>query len=164
MSGKIAAVVTIMLGSMVAARAADPPVPLLKEGLWESHTQSVIGKEKFVSVMKLCRTHAFDKSVRDTSKAAGENLRKRDLCGEAVISPTAGGYTSVTRCEKDKSVTTQTMTFQADTAYRLEQHRKIGGDDTVTIIEDHYVGSCPADMKPGDMLTPDGKKMNFGAM
>jgi len=34
---------------------------------------------------------------------------------------------------------------------------------TVTIIDDRFVGSCPADMKPGDAVMGDGKKMNLGA-
>jgi hypothetical protein len=65
-------------------------------------------------------------------------------------------------CDKDASDTKMTVTYQSDTSYHMEMHMKRGQSESVTIIDDRLVGRCPADMKPGDAVTGDGKKMNLG--
>jgi hypothetical protein len=40
---------------------------------------------------------------------------------------------------------------------------KSGDSESVTIIDSRYLGSCPADMKPGDTVMADGTKMSLGA-
>jgi len=39
-------------------------------------------------------------------------------------------------------------------------HVNAGADETVMIMDTKYVGSCPADVKPGDMVMSDGKKIS----
>jgi len=56
-----------------------------------------------------------------------------------------------------------TMISQGDTSYHMEQHMTTGQSKTVTIIDERYLGSCTADMKPGDAVMADGKKISLGA-
>ena len=150
----------VLVSSGIAA-ADEPQLPPLKEGLWESHTQMIIQNTKHESVLKLCRTHQIDKSVKDQTKAMGENLRKTRQCTDVVTQQSANSYSSESHCAKDGSVTKITVTFQGDTSYHMEMHRKDNQSETQTTIDDKYVGSCPADMKPGDAVMGDGKKFNL---
>jgi hypothetical protein len=143
------------------AVADQPELPPLKEGLWESHTQMIIQNSKHDSVLKLCRNHQFDKFLKDQSKSTGENLRKARQCTDTITQQSAGSYSSESHCAKDGSVTKITATFQGDTSYHMEMHRKDNQSESVTTIDDKYVGSCPVDMKPGDTVMADGKKFNL---
>jgi hypothetical protein len=161
MKTKALSAFAMLLVSIVIARADTPTLPPLKEGLWESHTQQTIKKNKTQTVLELCRTHEYDESIKASMKLAGENLRQLKQCIEKVTRRSANSFSSEMRCVKDGSVTKVTMTFEGDTSYRMEMHVKEGKSDTATIVDDRYVGACPADMKPGDAVTADGKKMNL---
>jgi hypothetical protein len=143
------------------AGADEPQLPPLKEGLWESHTQMVIQNNKHESTLKVCRTHEIDKSVKEKTKAIGENLRKSRQCTDVITRQSAASYSSESHCAKDGSVTKTTVTFQGDTSYHMEMHRKDNQSESATTIDDKYVGSCPVDMKPGDAVMGDGKKFNL---
>jgi hypothetical protein len=152
----------MLLASIAIARAEEPPqLPPLKEGLWEAHTQQIINKNKTESMLRLCRTHEYDNSIKASMKQAGENMRKSKQCTETVTRKSANRFLSEMHCDADGSVTKVTMTFQGDTSYRMEMHVKNGKSDAATIINDRYVGPCPADMKPGDAVTGDGRRMNL---
>jgi hypothetical protein len=150
----------LLLASAIA-HADELQLPPLREGLWESHTQQINKANKTDSVLKLCRTHEYDQTVKSSMKLAGENTRKLNQCTEKVKRKSANSYSSEMHCAKDGSVTKVTMTFQGDTSYHMDMHLKSGKSDTVMIIDDRYVGACPSDMKPGDAVTGDGKKMNL---
>jgi hypothetical protein len=147
--------------SIGIATAAEPQLPPLKEGLWESHTRQADSKTDMV--IKLCRTHAFDDARKASTKSAGEALRKLNRCTDVVTQKSASSYSSEMHCEKDGTVTKMTMTYQGDTSYHMEMRTKFGKSETVTIIDDRYIGRCPADMKTGDAVMADGKRFNFAA-
>jgi hypothetical protein len=163
MTNRILAAAAMLLASATIARADEPQLPPLKEGLWESHTQQKTKTNKIESVLKLCRTHEYDQIVRASVKLAGENTRKLNQCSETVKRKSANSYSSEMRCVIDGSVTKVTMTFQGDTSYRMDMHLKNGKSETEMIIDDRYVGSCPSDMKPGDAVTGEGRKMNLAS-
>ena len=143
------------------AIADEPQMPPLKEGLWESYSQMIIKNNKQASTLKVCRTHEIDKSVKERTKAIGENMRKSRQCTDVVTQQSAGSYSSESHCVKDGSVTKTTVTFQGNTSYHMEMLRKDSQSESAMTIDDKYVGSCPADMKPGDAVTEDGKKFNL---
>jgi Protein of unknown function (DUF3617) len=163
MTHRIPAAAALLLVSAALAHADELQLPPLKEGLWESHTQQNTKTNKTESSLKLCRTHDYDQAIRASMKLAGENTRKLNQCTETVKHKSANSYASEMRCAKDGSVTKVTMTFQSDTAYHMDMRVKSGKLETVTTIDDRYVGICPPDMKPGDAVTGDGRKMNLGA-
>jgi len=153
-----------MILSVGIARADELQLPTMKEGLWESHTQQRIQGKTFETSLKMCKSHELDKTMRESMKSARENILKiRQCTEEVVIRPSANVITSESHCAKDGSIIKSTVTFQGDTSYHMEMNMKTAQSETVTIIDDRYVGSCPADMKPGDAVTGDGKKMNLGA-
>ena len=159
MKARLFSSIAMMFVSIGISRANDPQLPLLKEGLLESHTQMVLNKQTTDSVMKFCSTHAIDKSM----KSVGERLKKQNHCMEVTTRLSANSYSSEMHCDKDGSVTKMTITFQGDTSFHMEQHTTAPQVESVMIMEQRYVGSCPADMKPGDAVMADGKRFNFGA-
>jgi hypothetical protein len=163
MMNRAPATLAMLLTAAAIARADEPQLPPLREGLWESHTQQTTKGNKTETVLKLCRTHEYDQTVRSSMNLAGENTRKLNQCTEKVKRRSASSYSSEMHCAKDGSATKVTMTFQDDTSYHMDMHLKKGGSEIVMIIDDRYVGSCPPDMKPGDAVTGDGKKMNLAA-
>ena len=154
-------IIGVTLASIGMASADELQLPVMKDGLWQSHTQMVIKNKKFDSAMKHCRSNELDKSM----KAGGESIRKRNKCKDIVTQQSPGNYSWEGRCEAGSlagSVTKTTMIYKGDTSYHMEQHMT-GTSESVTIIDESYLGSCPADMKPGDVVMANGTKTNLGA-
>jgi hypothetical protein len=81
-----------------------------------------------------------------------------------VTQPSANTYVEESRCAKGPnagSVTKVIYTYQGDTASHTEMHMNVGNAETVMIIDAKYLGSCPAGMKPGDLII-DGKVISGG--
>jgi hypothetical protein len=141
---------------IVALYAADPPA--LKEGLWTIHTQTVDqpGDKKTEGTRSICRNHAYDDRVRALAKSQNCKTISENASGAAA--------TSETECSAGGSVIRSkgTTTFTGDTATHSETHSSYtpafnGVSETTMIMDQRYVGSCPAGMEPGDMMTSDGR-------
>jgi len=57
-------------------------------------------------------------------------------------------------------------TFLRDTAYRTEVVGRVGptgrvAETQTTVIDGRHVGPCPAGMKPGDLILPNGLTLNL---
>jgi hypothetical protein len=73
-------------------------------------------------------------------------------------------YVEESRCAKGPnagSITKIVYTYQGDTASHNEMHMNVGKAETVMIMDAKYLGSCPAGMKPGDLIM-DGKIISGG--
>ena len=137
------------------ANAADPPE--LKEGLWSIRTQSIYspGNDKNDSTLTLCRNHASDKLADGQTKSV-----KKD-CTKDIESFQGGKLTIDMHCVVAGSVvdTKGTATYTADTSVHAENHSTyspaLGGvSESTTIMDQKYLGSCPAGAKPGEMIRP----------
>jgi hypothetical protein len=138
------------------ALAVEPPA--MKEGLWSIHTQSIDnpGNVKHESSRKICRSHAYDKEVQAKAKnLPGCKVLNENLSG--------GTFTSESECTSGQTVikTKGTTTFQGDTATHSETHATYtpalyGVSDTRIIMDQKYLGACPAGTQPGDIIQADG--------
>lgn len=151
----------VLAGLLVlsCARADEFEPPYFKDGLWQSSTSRTSDGKTTQMSMKLCQNHDTQKQEREFSAS----LRKRSQCTFKVTHPTANSYVTEDQCAAGPSPGSSskaTITFQGDTNYRMEMHRLAGSKESVMIIEAKYLGSCPAGMKPGDVVMPDGTKMN----
>ncbi|MGO9037946.1 MAG: DUF3617 domain-containing protein [Steroidobacteraceae bacterium] len=137
--------------------------PPMKDGLWETHSkQTQQGKTVFDTSVKMCQSKELTKSLQ----SSGAEFRKKNECTSAVTQPSPNTYVEESRCAKGPnagSVTKITYTYQGDTASRTEMHVNDGKSETVMIMDAKYLGSCPAGMKPGDVVMPDGKKIAVGS-
>jgi Protein of unknown function (DUF3617) len=150
---------TVLL-SLASAHAADPPD--VKEGLWSSQTQTIDnpGNKRGGGLVTICRSHAYDQYVKDLAAR---------MPGCKKLSENSSGHirTSALQCTVGNTVidTKETTTFQHDTAIHSETHATYtpplyGVSDSTMIMDQKYLGSCPAEMQPGDMKGADGKIVN----
>jgi hypothetical protein len=155
----LAAALSAGAGIGVADELKLPPT---KDGLWETHsTQIQQGKTVSESSVKMCQSKELNESMR----ANGEELRKKNECISKIAQPSPNTYVEENRCAKGPnagSVTKVVYTNQGDTASHTEMHMTAGQTETVMILDAKYVGSCPAGMKPGDLIMSDGKVISGG--
>jgi hypothetical protein len=156
-------VIAVLSASMGIAGADEFKPPPTKDGLWETHSkQTQQGKTVFDMSVKMCQSKELTKSMQ----SSGEELRKKNACTSAVTQPSPNTYVEESRCAKGPnaaSVTKIIYTYQGDTASHTEMHANDGKSETVMIIDAKYLGSCPAGMKPGDVVTADGKTISGGS-
>ena len=142
----------------VAVRAADPPP--LKEGLWSIHTvtNEQPGNKKTEGTRSICRNHAYDERVRALGKTqtAACKIHTENYSGQK--------YESESECVMQGTTihTKGTATSNGENAAHSEStttyNPAFGGISSMTMIMDQkYVGSCPAGMEPGDMMDANGK-------
>jgi hypothetical protein len=136
--------------------ADEPDLPYFKAGLWQATSSHTAAGKTTQTSMKLCQSRDTQKKDRDFSAT----LRKNSKCTYKVSHPSANTYVTENQCPAGQPTSKSTMTFQGDSAYRLEMHQTAGSQESVMVIDAKYVSSCPADMKPGDVIMPDGTKMN----
>jgi hypothetical protein len=146
----------VLLLTVALAYAADP---VLKEGLWSITTEITTqpGDKTPAGTRSICRDHAYDASMqaaeknRDTAcKVAKDEstATKREFEADCKI----GGTTAHIK---------RTVTFAGDGAAHSEMttayNPPLRGINTMTVAMDQkYIGSCPAGMKPGDFKNADG--------
>jgi hypothetical protein len=145
------------------ANASEPPE--LKEGLWSIRIQSVNnpGNKREDSTSMLCRNHAYDKSAIDLAKNIKKNCSKYDESFQG------GKYTTDMHCTVAGSIidTKGTATYLGDTSAHAENHTTyspaLGGVTESTMIMDQkYIGNCPAGARPGDRINADGSVLHTG--
>lgn len=143
------------------ALAVEPPSA--REGLWSVRMQTTDqpGNTKTDFTYKLCRNHAFDQH--------GLELAKNHKGCKVVAENVSGGiHTFESECSVAGSVvsTKAVTTFQSDAAIHSETHGTytpaLHGMTGMTIIMDQkYLGACPAGVQPGDRINADGSIMHL---
>ncbi len=154
--------VAILSAWMGFAGADELKPPPTKDGLWETHsTQMQQGKTVSDSVVKMCQS----KETTESMQSVGKEVRKKNECTSTVTQPSTDTFVEESRCAKGPnagSVTKVVYTHQGDTASHTEMHVNVGKSEIVMIMDAKYLGSCPASMKPGDLMMGDGKIISGG--
>ncbi len=139
------------------AKADD--YPARKAGLWEI-SMTVAGSPRQT---KFCIDAATDAAMYQAGmENSGIACSRRDI----VRSGPTVTIDAVCTMGQRTITTHMTTVFAGDTAYRTENKSRIeppivaGRPDSTTTQDAKWVGPCPADMLPGDMLMPNGVKMN----
>ena len=156
---------------MVTAVALTPTLtqaddlPARKPGLWEI-TGTSDRNEGASHTMKMCTDDKTQQFLSHFGDQMGKNrCSKRDVQnqGTQVITDTV--------CNVAQSqVTSHTvMTFDSTTSFTIQNHSHyepalFGKTESNSTQTGKWVGACPADMKPGDVLSPNGVKINLNAV
>jgi hypothetical protein len=152
-----AAIAAAILGNV---HADEIQPPFTKDGLWQATTSHTMAGKTNQMTLKICQDHSTQQKDRDLSA----QLRAKDQCTHTTSQPGPGVYVVEKKCTigpNAGSASKSTLTFQGDGAYRLDMHvTGKTGAESVMSIDGKYLGPCPADMKPGDTVMPDGKKIN----
>jgi hypothetical protein len=154
-----AAIAAAVFGNV---RADELQPPFTKDGLWQATTSHTAAGKPNQMTMKICQDHGTQQKDRELSA----QLRAKDQCAHTTTQAGPGVYVVEKKCTTGPnagSSSKSTMTFQGDTAYRLDMHMTSStGAESAMSIEAKYLGPCPADMKPGDTVMPDGRKISTG--
>jgi hypothetical protein len=139
--------------------AADPPP--MKEGLWSIHTVSTDqpGNKKTEGTRSICRNHAYDERVRAMA------AQKSAATCKTLSEHSAGGtITTETQCSAGGSIlkTKGVVTMSGDAAAHSETSTTYtpalyGTSETTMVMDQKFVGACPAGMEPGDTMDANGK-------
>lgn len=140
----------------LAAAATD--FPKRKSGLWEIKT-SIASMPGRTMAMQQC----IDQGTDDAMRGMGERMGKQ-ACTKNEFKRDGSRFLIESVCKLGASTATTRGVFTGDfgTGYKAELKSTydppmMGRKEESTTIEARWVGPCKAGMKPGDMVTPDGK-------
>jgi len=142
-----------------AAAIADTELPSQKAGLWETRSQQTIMGQTRDAVTKSCLSDAAQKQM----KSMADGMNKQNQCTATITHPSANTYVTESRCTGGflaGSVIRTTTVYESDSVIHQEIHTQKGSTDSVARQDSRYLGSCPADMKPGDTVLSNGMKVN----
>ncbi len=163
-SGIIRLLAPGLLASALTATLAQADVwPHRKPGLWQM-TVSMQGSPMGPMTSKYC----IDAATEDALMSMGQNAAK-SMCSknDVHVSGMTGTIDAVCKFGNMTQTSHTVVTFTGNTAYRSETHAhmvpapQFGGADHITVNEAKWMGPCPSDMKPGDMVMPNGMRMNM---
>ena len=148
----------------LAAPAVD--VPPLRAGLWEATTAAPGRGQPRPAVTRMCIDKHTQRSVLEQIA-----LAMPLMCSRYQYGMRGGRFVTDSSCTLGASTIegkTET-TFFRDTAYRMEVVGRVGPTGRVAemqraVIDGRHIGACPAGMKPGDMVLPNGLTLNVVQM
>jgi hypothetical protein len=155
-------IVSAALAGPIALAASVEDLPRRKPGLWETIITPGEGQRPPIT-NRMCLDAETDRDlIRFGMGAASEVCSKQDLS----ISGNVATIDAVCQLGPSKQTTRSTITYTGNTAYRTQVKSHfdppfLGKTDSSTSTEAKWMGPCPADMKPGDMVMGNGVKMNI---
>lgn len=138
---------------------ADTELPLQKAGLWETHSQQTMMGHTHDAVSKSCLSNDVQKQM----KSMADGMNKQNQCVSTITHPSANTFVTESHCTGGMLAGTlirTTTVYESATALHQEVHTQKGSMDALMKQDSRYLGSCPADMKPGDTVLSNGMKIN----
>jgi hypothetical protein len=112
-------------------------------------------------------TQCTDETTDAKLMQAGNDIQDQAACSKNDVTKTSSGYKISSVCKVAGSTVSSEGTFAGD--FSSEYTGDIttsfnppvfGQKGSTTTIRAKWLGACPAGMQPGDMLLPNGMKMN----
>ena len=156
----------VMLAALPALAASAVELPTRKAGLWELKMLRT-GSPAPEMTMQHCTDETTDKKMTTSlSPMAKQNCSKNDT------QKTATGYVTDSVCSFNGVTMTShsevTGDFNSGYSVKVTSHNDgapAGAPrDTDMTLQAKWLGACPADQKPGDIVMPGGFKMNVKDM
>lgn len=159
---RVALIVSAALASVIALGAGLDDLPKRKPGLWEMSTGSAENKGA-PAMSKVCIDVTTDRELMNFGLGV-----TNQLCSKREIKVTGGVATINMVCTVGNSQATShsTITYTGNSAYRAEVRAHfeppfMGKTDSTTTQQAKWIGACPSDMRPGDLVTGNGVKINL---
>lgn len=159
-----AAIAATALTLCTAAPAAGvTEFPTLKSGQWEMTTTSgAAGATPRKAT--ICLDASTQKAMLDMSAGM-----QKEMCTRMDIRRDGSKFITDAECKLGESVVKShgVMTMIGDAAYHTESSATFDPPlnkdlrETKTVIDGKYTGACRDGLRPGDMVTPTGQKINL---
>ena len=154
-----------LFGAITCTAALAVDLPKRKPGLWEM-TMHMSRADIPPQLMKFCIDAETDEALYKAGMNAGQGM-----CSRKDLQRSGDTMTTDSECTMGgtKMTTHAVTTFTGDTAYSttVQTHfdpPMMGRSESSTSQEAKWVSPCPADMQPGDMIGPNGMKMNLKSL
>ena len=156
----------VLLAALPALAASAVELPTRKAGLWELKMLRA-GSPAPEVTMQHCTDESTDKKMTtQLSPMAKQNCSKNDT------QKTATGYVTDSVCSFGGTTMTShsevTGDFNAAYSVKVTSHNEgapAGAPrDTDMTLQAKWLGACPADQRPGDIVMPGGIRMNITDM
>ena len=152
---KTRAILIVLAGLAGVAVAAD--VPHRKPGLWEMTSHSADSKGASIT-RRIC----LDRETEDLLNRQGV-AASQEACSKVEMHSSGNQFTAKAVCNMGsvKMTSEAVTTFVSDTASTTKVHTTYepalaGRSQSDTQDDAKWLGACPADMKPGDMILRTG--------
>ena len=153
----------IALAVLCATQVLAIDLPMRKSGLWEMKVTRDASGGRPPETVQMC----IDQKTDDLAQQMGANVAK-DACSKRDIRREGSKVVADSVCKIGETTATSHSVFTGgfETAYRGEIRTRYSPPladrkDSLTIIEARWSGPCKADQKPGDMIMPNGMKINI---
>ncbi len=137
-------------------------LPKRKSGLWE---MTMIG-EQTNGQPQTVTTCVEQKTDTGLTSSFGGKIPKN--CKQPTLKKSAGTFVIISLCKfSDSNVTTvATLSGDTDSAYKIDRTSTYsppnkGRKESKQSITAKWLSPCKADQRPGDMIMPDGTKINI---
>jgi Protein of unknown function (DUF3617) len=151
----------VLVALLPAKAAGAEQLPIRKAGLWEIKMVRT-GSPLPAITMQHCTDATTDRDMNGVASPTAQQA-----CSKQDLRKTATGYASDTVC----TVAGRTITSHSDvtgdfnSAYTVttvshSEGGSAGARDSTSKIEAKWIGACKPDQKPGDVVMPDGRKVN----
>ncbi len=157
---------TVVLFLVPAVSIADD-FPQRKAGLWEV-TTSAAGMPGG-QVVKQCIDATTDAAMMQVGKSMGGQMGMS--CAKNEVKKEGGSFVAESDCNMAGTRMISKTVFSGDfnSAYSAESTARyepamMGMSESKTKISARWLGPCEANQQPGDMIMPNGMKMNFKDM
>jgi hypothetical protein len=148
---------------LTAALAQAQEAPKRKSGLWELKRTSSLSRDE-MRVFQVCVDQASDDALRQL----GEGMRgecKSDKVQRTSDKIVVDSVCTFGNVNVKTAKTHAVVTGNFDSAYKIEGKSTFdppiqGKSESTSLVEAKWTGACKPDMKPGDMILPNGTKFN----
>ena len=165
MKSRVLAVTLLGMLSLGAGSVGAIDFPAMKPGLWESSITREGAPQKLGGT-KMCMDAAVQKEMMEMGMGT-----MKTMCSKNDVRREGNRVYGTAECKFGESTmkSTSVTTFTGDTAYRAEIKSTYdppmqGMPSGTTLIDAKWTGACPAGMQAGDVVLPDGRKVNMRTM
>ena len=154
------------LALLIPALASAQAMPMRKAGLWEM-TMQMSAPMQMTVTSKQC-TDASEEKAGAAFRSNGPTMPGGVDCKAGVPLPAPGGgwsYSSVCTMKSMTMTTSGVAKGDFNSGYHMESTTRMSPAPIPQLAESHmtmdakWVGPCPADIKPGDMIV-NGRKIS----
>ena len=158
---RIPALVLLALGVTFAGSSHALDLPKRKSGLWE---MTMIG-DQTNGQPQTVTTCVEQKTDTGLTSSFGGKIPKN--CKQPTLKKSAGSFIITSACKFTDSNVTTVAILSGDTnsAYKIDRTSTYtppnkGRKESKQSITAKWLSACKADQRPGDMIMPDGSKIN----
>ena len=156
--------ILVLLAAILTAGAAQAEDKFQrKSGLWEVKRTSTLAGGK-VRVTQLCIDQASDDVLREPPEGPGNGCKADRILrdGDQLVIDATCPLSSTKSTAKTHAV----ITGNPDSTYKIEAKSTFdppfrGKTEASTVLEGKWTGPCKPDQRPGDVVLPNGARMNL---